>query len=767
MTDERLYNTRNINTYIEYLKIYYPNVDLTDVLDYAEILPFELKDEGHWLTQRQIDRYFEILVKKTGNHNLARDVGRFAHVSLSAGALPQYVMGFLTPKAAYMALGKLYPYSSRSCKVTARSLGHNFIEVTAEQNPGVVEKPYQCENRLGIFESIGKLFTGNYATIEHPQCMHIEGNKCIYKIKWEQSQSFLWNRVRNYFTLIAIILSLLLSFAVPHEYRFIPFIIFLLTFIVMSLFLERQVKKDFEVTYKNKGNLAGDLLDQINIRYNNVLLIQEIGQYSSSMLDINILIKYIMEKMEARLDFDRGMIMLANDDRTRLVYIAGYGYPIELETLLVSAEFHLDNPQSRGQFVVSFKEQKPFLVNDMDETKDTISKRSLNFAKSLGVKSFICVPIIYEGISEGILAVDNVKSERPLDQSDMNLLVGIAQQIAIDINNARAYSLIRASEQRFRSLSENAPDIIYNIDVNGKITYINPAAESILGYRPDEIINRPLKEFIGPENKMMFKQITKSINTKSEIIKDVMITFPHKDGSERIFDISGAPNIDKNGDLIGVVGILRDITALKRSEKELKNSLDRLQKIMNSIILAISKIIESKDPYTSGHQERVSMISTSIAENMSLPAEMIEGIRIAATLHDIGKINVPAEILSSPRKLTEIEYGIIKMHSGVGYEILKDIEFNNPVAQIVLHHHEKMDGSGYPAGIRGDDILLEARIIAVADVVESMANHRPYRPALGIEKALAEIEAGRGTHYDPRVVDACLDLFRKGKISLT
>jgi PAS domain S-box-containing protein len=767
MTDERLYNSRIIKTFVEFLKIHYPNIDARVILDYAEISSYELEDEGHWLTQQQVDRFYDILVQKTGNPKIAREVGRYAPFSIAAGAVPQYALGFLTPKTAYNFVGKVHHYITRSCNVSTKSLGSNTIEITVEPKPGVVEKLYQCENRLGMYEAMSKLFTGNYANIEHSQCMHKNGKICVYRIQWEQPRSLLWKWIRNYSSILGITLSFALFFMLPEAYRLVPILLFALSFILLSLRYERLESLEFKSTLKNQGDVANNLLDQINLRYNNALLIQEIGQYSSTILDINTLLKYIMETLERRLDFDRGMIMLANADRTRLFYTVGYGYQQDQEVFLKSAEFHLDNPQSRGTFVLSFRDHKPFLVNDLEEIRETISKRSFEFAEALGVKSFICVPIVYEGQSEGILAVDNKMTKRLLGQSDMNLLMGIAPQIAIDINNARAYSLIRTSEQRFRSLSENAPDIIYNVDVNGIVTYVNPAVEKVLGFHPEEIIKRPLKDFICPENVLIFNQLSKEMQSSGAIIKDVAVSFHHKDGSDRIFDISGAPNFDKDGNMIGVVGVLRDVTALRNSEKELRNSLNKLQKIMDSTILAISKMVESRDPYTSGHQERVCLLASSIAEKMGLSDDIINNIRIAASLHDIGKINVPAEILSSPRKLTEIEYGMIKLHPEVGYDILNNIDFPGPIAKIVLQHHEMMDGTGYPSGIAGDNILLEARIIAVADVVESMASHRPYRPSLGIDQALAEIEAASGKRFDSAAVDACLDLFRKGQISFT
>jgi len=199
----------------------------------------------------------------------------------------------------------------------------------------------------------------------------------------------------------------------------------------------------------------------------------------------------------------------------------------------------------------------------------------------------------------------------------------------------------------------------------------------------------------------------------------------------------------------------------KQAEKELKQSYEKLQKIMEGTINAIGNIVETRDPYTAGHQKKVSQLATFIAQEMKLPQDKIEGIRISSLVHDIGKISIPAEILSKPTKLNEIEYSLIKDHSQIGYDILKNIDFLWPVAQIVLQHHERLDGSGYPQSLKGNDILLEAKIMGVADVVEAMSSHRPYRPALGIGKALEEISQNRGILYDPKVVAVCLKLFKE------
>ena len=205
----------------------------------------------------------------------------------------------------------------------------------------------------------------------------------------------------------------------------------------------------------------------------------------------------------------------------------------------------------------------------------------------------------------------------------------------------------------------------------------------------------------------------------------------------------------------------QDIIDKKHAEEELKRSFELLRKALGAIIQAMVVVVETRDPYTAGHQRRVSSLARAIAAEMDLPSETVDGIRMAGIIHDIGKIAVPAEILSKPTKLSEIEFSMIKIHPQAGYDILKEIEFPWPVAKIVLQHHEKIDGSGYPQGLRGDDILLEAKILSIADVVEAIASHRPYRPALGIEKALEEISRKRGILYDPEGVDACLRLFNE------
>ena len=529
----------------------------------------------------------------------------------------------------------------------------------------------------------------------------------------------------------------------------------------VTLYTEHLEKKELLANIHNQGDAADRLMEQINKRYNESLLIQEIGQASAMILEVDKLLRFIMESLQKRLDFDRGMIMLANKQKDRLVYTVGYGYNPRDENYLKNVKFHLDNPLSKGTAVEVFRKQKPILINDVSEIENDLSQKSIDFVRAMGSQSFICVPIVDKGESMGILIVDNVQSKKPLGQTEMSLLMGIAPQIGISINNAIAYQKIKESEARFRSLSENAPDIIYTLGINGEFTYINPAIENILGYRPEEITGKYFVDITRKEDIAKYIKSFKQVRDQKQTIKEEMGILLHKDGTERYFSISGAPNFDSEGNFIGLVGTFKNMTEIRRSEMELKRSFEKLQSAMSSTIDAISMIVESRDPYTAGHQRRVAKLAVAIAEKLGLSEERIDLIRMGSLIHDIGKIYIPSSILTKPSQLGDLEFEMVRTHPTVGFEILNKVDFIPVIVDIVYQHHERIDGSGYPLGISGDEIFLESRIVAVADTVEAMASNRPYRPSRGTALALEEIKKQRGFALDAKVVDACLKIFEE------
>lgn len=324
---------------------------------------------------------------------------------------------------------------------------------------------------------------------------------------------------------------------------------------------------------------------------------------------------------------------------------------------------------------------------------------------------------------------------------------------------------LKERERWLSTMLKSIEDGVIATDKKSHITFMNPLAETLTGWKQDTALNKPLNEVykITDENKGKVQSIF-----ISQILKGGPDRLPRevflisKSGKAIPIDHGVSSITDEMGNTSGIVLAFRDITRQKKAEEQLIQSYERLKQAMDGTVQAMAFTIETRDPYTAGHQRRVTQLACALAEKMNLPKDVIDGVHMAGDLHDIGKIYVPAEILSKPGKLSEAEYNIIKTHSQVGYDILKTIEFPWPIADIVLQHHERMNGSGYPAGLQGKDILLEAKILAVADVIEAMATHRPYRPALSIEAALEEISKNRGKLYDPRVVDSCLEIFDEG-----
>jgi PAS domain S-box-containing protein len=339
-------------------------------------------------------------------------------------------------------------------------------------------------------------------------------------------------------------------------------------------------------------------------------------------------------------------------------------------------------------------------------------------------------------------------------------VTGVAS-LAQDITTRRqAEEKLRESQEQYRTLVENAADMVFRTDNSGHFIFGNPAALRITGYEEKELIGKHFKMLIRPD---MFKEaITFFVNQLTKKIQNTYFEYPiiTKDGHE--LWLGQNMQLLMDGDHVtGFQALARDISDRKRAEEELQRTLDSLRKAFGTTIQVMVSAIEARDPYTAGHQLRSTDLARAIATEMGLPQKEIEAIRMAGPIHDIGKLSIPAEILSKPTKLTNIEFLLIKEHSQKGYEMLKDVESPWPLAQIVYQHHERMDGSGYPRNLKGEEILIEARILAVADVVEAMASHRPYRPAIGLDAALEEIENNKGTIYDAGAADACLRLFRE------
>ncbi|MDD5035136.1 MAG: PAS domain S-box protein [Methylococcaceae bacterium] len=321
----------------------------------------------------------------------------------------------------------------------------------------------------------------------------------------------------------------------------------------------------------------------------------------------------------------------------------------------------------------------------------------------------------------------------------------------------RAEEELRTSEFRFRSLTDHSSDLTSVINPDGVIRYQSPANQRLLGYGDGELDGRSLFEFIPPEDHERIISAIGATLTAAGKVQIVEHRVRHKDGSLRAFESVGR----YLPEMAGIVVNSRDITVRKQMEQDNLAASALLKSALEAAIGAMATALEQRDPYTAGHQRRVAELAVAIAEEMGLAAEAIEGIHFGGLIHDIGKISVPVEILSKPGLLSDVELDLIKTHAEAGYQIVKGIAFPWPVADMVRQHHERLDGSGYPQSLKGGQIVLEARILAVADVLEAMTANRPYRPGLDLDAALAELKRGRGVLYDPEVVGAFLHLIRE------
>ncbi len=364
------------------------------------------------------------------------------------------------------------------------------------------------------------------------------------------------------------------------------------------------------------------------------------------------------------------------------------------------------------------------------------------------------VGLIHAGAKDYVLK-DRLARLGPAVQRVLSMEQGIRARKTAELS-------LRESEAKFRALVETTTDWIWEMDENGIYTYSSPQVQEMLGFSAEEIIGRTAFDLMTPDEAARLRESFGRIMSAREHIRLLENVNRHKDGHMVYLETSAAPMFDEHGKYCGYRGIDRDITERKLAEQERRENSELLEQFLMQTIGAIAATVEARDPYTAGHEQRVAQLASAIARAMGLPPEQVEGIALAASIHDLGKIRVPAEILSKPGRLNPIEYELVKMHAQTGYDIVKDIQFPQPIAQMVFQHHERLNGTGYPQGLKDGQILTGSKILAVADVVEAMSSHRPYRPGLGVEAALSEISEHRGILYDADVVDRCCMLFREG-----
>jgi HD-GYP domain-containing protein (c-di-GMP phosphodiesterase class II) len=632
LNDQPLYSSRIINTYVKLIKKRYSFINLGELLKQSKMKSYQIEDEGHWFTQEQVDLFYENVKKLTRNNRIAREAGRYAASPEAMGVMRHFILGCVDPATAYLMLEKAVPNFTKSSIFKVSQINSSAVEIIVETVEDTCEKHYQCENRIGYIEAVSLIFNYRLPTVKHPECIFNGGRVCRYIVSWKSSRSVFCKKVRNYVTLSMSILCATAGFMLP-KIAFLPLVLgSLFIFLLFSLYAECLHKNEYQFALKSLMGSSDKLLNQINVNYNNAMLANELGQSINKKLSVEGVASEVIQVVQKRLDYDRGIILMVDKQRKKLYYQDGFGYTeTQMETLR-NTDFNVDNPESKGIFVLCVLNKKPFLINNVDDIVKSLSPKSLEYMKLLESTSFICCPIIYESEALGIFVVDNINNKRPLYQSDMSLLMGIAPEIGISIHNA---TLIESKERQFKS-----------------------------------------------------------------------------------------------------------------------------------ILQTLAASIDARDPLTAGHSERVTQYSLGICREMNLPDNFCEIIKVAALLHDYGKIGISDSILKKEEALTPEEYQQIQTHAEKTRKILEQINFEgiySAVPEIAGSHHEKFDGSGYPNGLKGMEIPLGARIIAVADVFEAITSKRHYRNPMPENIALGIIAHQSGTHFDGEIVQAFFRYYNKLK----
>lgn len=630
MSDELLYNSQIFNIYLKLVRQKYSFVDPRELLKQADIPPCQVADANAWFSQQQFDRFYQTLSTATGNPRIGREAGRFAAAPESSCFIRQRILGFTSPLTALVHLGRYMAHLARACTFECRPLGPGQVEVIVRPRPGVRENLGQCLFRQGLFETIVTLFNLDMPRLDHPECLHHSQACCRYLVGWRVSFRQRLQTARNLSGLAALTVPTMTWFFNPQIAWQAMLPISSGIFLGLSLLVEHLQKRHLSRSLRHWQTTSEEMAERIEKSNNNTLLGNEIAHLIGSPTSIEGILQSVAQSFEKRLEFDRGLILLADEEKTRLHFRAGFGLPSRVRMLLHSALFPLGNLPAQDIFAMAFAQRRSFVVNDIDVPPQELPAYSMNLVRKTGCRAMICCPILCDGKALGILAVGHARSRRPLSQNDLNLLGGLANVIGVSIRNAQL------------------------------------------------------------------------------------------------------------------------LTARKRQ--------------FNSTLHVLAATIDARDPLTAGHSEKVTEYSLGICRELGLSEDLCEMIRVAALLHDYGKIAVPDAILKKSGRLTVEEYEIVKTHAQQTQNILKQINFEGIYKQVPIiagAHHEKIDGSGYPRGLRGADIPQGAKIIAVADFFEAITAKRHYRAPIPLNLAYKMLQQKACTHFDGKIVKAFLNYYKK------
>jgi two-component system, NtrC family, C4-dicarboxylate transport sensor histidine kinase DctB len=472
LVDTPLYNSRIINSFILLIKHKYSYVNISELLDYAGMKEYEVADQAHWFKQEQVDRFYEKLVQMTGNQKIAREAGRYAASPDVLGAMRQYILGLVDASSTFDIISKTTANFTRSSSYESRSISSNMVEIVVTPIEPGLEKQYQCENRIGFFEAIILIFNHKITdlqyfpeiehlpTIQHPECVFQGGKVCRYIVTWDKTVFLFLKKARNIVSIVLAAGSITLALAGQWSLLAASLPSSLCVILLLALVANSSERQALKASLNSTKDSSDSLLDQINLNYNNALLTHEIGHRLGSYTRVEEMLPDVARIMQKRLAYDRGLILLADRDHTALELRTSYGYSREELLCLGKLPLRLDENGGQDVYLSSFREQRPYLVNDLDQVAESLGARRLACAKTTGTRAFICCPIVCEETSLGVLAVENVKSKKPLVESDISLIMGLASFIGISIRNCELIgALEKANEELELRVAKRTEDL--------------------------------------------------------------------------------------------------------------------------------------------------------------------------------------------------------------------------------------------------------------------------------------------------------------------
>ena len=660
-----LYNSRIVNVYAEYLNKHYPEVDLDHILKYAGMTRLELEDPAHWYSQYHLNRFHNVVAEKTGHDTISRYVGRYAISSEALGIMKKIAVSLINPASVYMLMGRLYSLVSRAAEIETTRIGASEVEVSFVLNPGVRETIFQCQNRVGTFEGIGKHFSPQYSKVDHPECIHRGDPKCLYRIRWEKSPVLFWKRLRNVAAITSLLTVLILFFFTPTS-----------TWITVSLFLGIVVLgfttcanhisiRDLTRTVQAQGDIAEEHLDGIKAQYNSSLAIEKIGKATATLMESKTLFETVANTMKKHLAYDRGILFLSDSKKQHLKFAAGYGLGREETEILRQVHFSLNNPESKGLFTRTFFDQEPLIIHDINDLKHQYSERSQRLIDHFRPHALVCVPIIYEKESLGVLAVDNNVSKRKLKQNDLNLLKGIASNMAISINNSLSYNKLRESEEKYRDIFENVSDFLYFHDLKGRILDANKALKEATGFTTNALSDFMVADLLPLTAKDQYPVYLRSLMESGSA--EGITHLVRKDGSDLVLEYKSSL-VNEDGKPIGIRGSARDITKswlAKKEKKRLEEMLDRAKKMeaigtlaggvahdLNNIlsgIVSYPELLLLDLPESSHLHEPLTAIKDSGQKASAMVQDLLTMARRGVAMTNVININdIAREYLNSP-----------------------------------------------------------------------------------------------------------------------